>query len=412
MLEEARYVEEEWFISGEAAGVPYATVLQVRKPADPGKFSGVVLFETMHAAGATPMWGNARGLLHRGHGYAMVASQKYALDTHVKASNPERYAALGIDVEEPDTSAADQTDSPFGMPPEIRRQLIVVEAQAESSEAIMSQAAALLKHNPPEGPFAGQDVRHVILGGASQTGGTTLRYIDKAHADALLDDGGHPFDGFMPMSAGGTEPVGACDVPVVQVLGEGDMMGRPLGYRRADTDGPDDFYRLYELTAVSHVPTRGVKDPEQIFPLLADAASPDDVLSQIPSTFLYVAALDNLIRWVVDGTPAPRAPHIETDADGVIVRDEHGNARGGVRLSQLDVPIATYLARKPGAEAFAGMIGYEVPFSREKLSALYGTHERYVELVGESLDRLVAERWIFPEDADDLRTEAALADIP
>ena len=239
-------------------------MLLVRKPKDPKAFSGVVMFETMHAAGATPMWGNGRNLLGEGHGYAMVVSQKHSLDTHVKPSDPERYASLGIAVpqESIPTSEAAAAAAPVDMPAEMRRQMSVLEAQSASSNAIMSHAGALLKSNLPSGPFAGMGVTHIVMGGASQTGGTTLGYIRNAHASARLADGAPVFDGFMPMAAGGTEPIPPCDVPVIHALGEGDMMGgRPLGYRRPDADGSDDFYRLYELTAVSHVPTRGIEGP-------------------------------------------------------------------------------------------------------------------------------------------------------
>ena len=43
----------------------------------------------------------------------------------------------------------------------------------------------------------------------------------------------------------------------------------------------------------------------------------------------YMAAMHNLIEWVTKGTAPPKADRIETDANGEIVRDEYGNARGG-----------------------------------------------------------------------------------
>lgn len=52
------YIEEEYFVSGAAGGKPYKTSLLVRKPSDPDRFSGLVAVETIHAAGAVPLWGN------------------------------------------------------------------------------------------------------------------------------------------------------------------------------------------------------------------------------------------------------------------------------------------------------------------------------------------------------------------
>src|SRR5215510_2653067 len=95
-LAEAGYVEEEYFVSGDAEGVAYRTSLLVRKPSDPAVFSGVVLVETIHAAGAVPLSAHHIALASDGHGYAMVGSQKVALDQHVKPFDPARYASLEI----------------------------------------------------------------------------------------------------------------------------------------------------------------------------------------------------------------------------------------------------------------------------------------------------------------------------
>jgi Alpha/beta hydrolase domain len=407
-LHAAGYAEEEYFITGEAEGVSYATALLVRKPRDPNTFSGVVLVETMHAAGATPMWGVARELLAQGHAYAMVVSQKVALDAHVKPFAPSRYAALDISV--PGGAAPGDRPPPAAFSAELMSE---IERLEPVSNAIMSQAGVLLKRNSPAGPFAGMQVKHLIMGGSSQTGGTTLRYIRDAHASARLGDGSPIYGGYLAMESGGTEPVGRRDVPVIHALGEGDIMGgRPLGYRRPDSDDPSDRFRLYEFTGSSHVPTRGVKSAAEMFPLLEDASSSDDTLSQFPSAMFYNTALHNLIQWVDKGVTPPRGDRIKTGEDGEIVRDEHGNARGGVRLSYIEVPFATYIARAPGGDMFRGMIGLEVPFPKQKLLDLYGTHDRYVAHVKECLDQLVAQGWILPEYADELRAEAEQSDIP
>jgi hypothetical protein len=190
------------------------------------------------------------------------------------------------------------------------------------------------------------------------------------------------------------------------------MGGRPLGYRRPDGDEPNDRYRLYEVVAASHVPTRGYASAADIFPLLADADPAGGELSQFPAAMPYMAAVHNLIEWVTDGIAPPRADPIETGANGEIVRDEHGNARGGVRLSYVDVPFATYIASTPGETMFQRMIGLEVPFSKEELASMYPTHDDYVARVKASVAGLVRDRWIFPEDGDEILREAEAAAIP
>jgi hypothetical protein len=410
-LAEAGYVEEEYFVSGEVEGVPYRTSLLVRGPADRGAFSGVVLLETVHAAGAVPFSAHHIALAADGHGYAMVASQKVSLDSHVKPSNPDRYASL--DIPDPSGATAGPGMSAGATAESMAAHMRDLERMAPVSNAILSQVGALLKSDAPAGPLGDVRVTHLVMGGSSQTGATTLGFIRAAHAGARMPDGGPVFDGYYPSLAGGTEPVTGGDAAVVHALGEGDIMGgRPLGYRRPDGDDPDDRYRLYEIVAASHVPTRGHESAAEIFPLLADADPASGELSQFPAAMPYMAAIHNLIEWVTEGVAPPRAARIETDARGEIVRDEYGNACGGVRLSYVDVPFATYIASTPGETMFQRMIGLQVPFSKEQLATLYPTHDDYVAKVKASVDGLVRDRWIFPADGDEILAEAEAAAIP
>jgi hypothetical protein len=251
------------------------------------------------------------------------------------------------------------------------------------------------------------------MGGSSQTGGTTLGYIRDAHAGARMPDRSPVYDGYYPSLAGGAEPLPGVDAAVMHALGEGDMMGgRPLGYRRPDADAPDDRYRLYEIVAASHVPTRGYDSPGEIFPTLVDIDAGENHLSQFPAAMPYMTAVANLIEWVTKGTPPPKADRIETDAGGEIVRDERGNARGGVRLSYVDVPFATYIASTTGDTMFQRMIGYEVPFSKDQLAELYPTHDDYVSKVKASVQESVRDRWIAPEHGEEIVAEAEAAAIP
>ena len=410
-LAEAGYVEEEYLVSGEAEGVSYRTSVLVRKPGDPEAFSGVVLVETIHAAGAVPLSAQHIALASEGHGYAMVASQKVALDQHVKPSNPTRYASL--DISDPSGATAGPGMIAGATAESMAAHMRDLERMAPVSNAILSQVGALLKSDPPASPFGDMKVTHLIMGGSSQTGGTTLGYIRDAHAGARMPDGSPVFDGYFPTLAGGTEPVSGGDAAVVHALGEGDIMGgRPTGYRRPDSDDPDDRYRLYEIVAASHVPTRGYESAADIFPTLADADPASGQLSQFPAAMPYMVAMHNLIEWVKQGTAPPKADRIETDANGEIVRDEYGNARGGVRLSYVDVPFATYIASSSGDTMFQRMIGVEVPLSKEQLAARYPTHDDYVGKVKESVEGLVRDRWIFPEHGKEILAEAEAAAIP
>src|SRR5215831_18837425 len=334
-LEPYGYVEEEYFVSGTVDGKPYKTSLLVRKPRDPKKFSGLVAVETVHAAGAIPLWGMRKVWLPNGHGWVAVGSQRAALETHIKKSNPSRYSTLQI----PEAASAAQASNPMSSG---QQDLI--------SQAIMTQVGALLKANEKNGPFAGMQVKYLVMGGSSQTGGTTLRYIQESHAKARLPNGKPIYDGYLPQEAFSDKPIAGGDAAIVHIVGEGDLMvfgasNRPIASRE-DSDASNDRYRHYQFTAASHVVTRGITDPKVVFSTLSDVLKPGERLSQFPNAEMYETATAHLVEWVMKGTAPPKGPRIEVK-DGKIVRDEHGNAKGGIRSPYLDVPTAHYIASAP-----------------------------------------------------------------
>ena len=389
------YVEEEYFVSGTVDGKPYATSLLVRKPKDPAKFSGLVAVETIHTAGAIPFWGMRNVWLPAGHGWAAIASQRSALETHVKKSNESRYQSLQI----PEVAPAAPSMNPMGGG-----------AQDLVSQAIMTQVGALLKSNLASGPFAGMKVKYLLMGGSSQTGGTTLRYIQDSHAKARMPDGKPIYDGYSPGEAFTDKPINGGDAAIVHCVGEGDLMffsasKRPMTLRE-DADAPNDRYRHYQFAAASHVVTRGVTDPKVVFSTLSDALRPGEQLNQFPMAPLYENAVRHLSEWVMKGTVPPRGARIEMN-NGVIERDEHGNAKGGVRSPYVDVPTVRYIASAPtdSSNMMRGLIGLQVPFAADKLRTLYKTRDNYLQLFNRGIDKMVAERWIVAADGDRLKAE-------
>jgi hypothetical protein len=398
VLQPYGYVEEEYFVSGMVDGKPYATSLLVRKPKDPAKFSGVVAVETLHAQGAIPFWGLRDVLMPSGHGWVMVVSQRSALEAFNKKSNAARYAALQIP-EAPATSASPMASSP----------------QDAVSQEIMSQVGALLKSNAVNGPFSGMKVKYLIMGGSSQTGMTTLRYIQESHAKARLPDGKPIYDGYHPMEAFATGPITGGDAAVIHVVGEGDFglfrsFSRGTAFTiRSDSDAANDRFREYEFPAASHVPTRGIADPKVIFATLDNVINPGEHLSQFPSPPFYKATLVNLINWITKGVSLPKAPPIEM-ANGEIVRDEYGNAKGGVRTPYVDLPTVRYTASAPAGEPanmVRRMIGLQEAIPAEKLQSMYKSRTDYLKRFDQEIDRLVAERWLQLKDGEQLKADEA-----
>jgi hypothetical protein len=398
VLQPYNYVEEEYFVSGTVDGRPYTTSLLVRKPKDPAGFSGVVAVETLHAQGAIPLWGQHDVLMSGRHGWVMVVSQRSALEAFNKKFNPARYASLQI----PEAPAA--SGNPMASNP-----------QDAISQEIMSQVGALLKSNASNGPFAGAKVRYLIMGGSSQTGMTTLRYIQEAHAKARLANGKPIYDGYIPMEAFAVGPITGGDAAIIHVVGEGDFglfraFSRGAAFTiRGDSDAPNDRFREYEFPAASHVPTRGIADPKEIFATLDNVMLPGEHLSQFPSPPFYNAALVNLINWITKGESPPKAAPIEM-VNGEIARDEFGNAKGGVRTPYVDLPTVRYIASAPAAEAAnmaRRMIGLQEAIPAEKLQSMYKSRADYLRRFDQEIDRLVAQHWLQSKDGEQLKADEA-----
>ena len=83
------YVIDEYRISGTAAGQPYATRLVIRKPKDDSKFSGLIVAEAMHPAGAAHAFEyNSLYIMSEGHIAVEIDTQGIE---QIAAYNPERY---------------------------------------------------------------------------------------------------------------------------------------------------------------------------------------------------------------------------------------------------------------------------------------------------------------------------------
>jgi hypothetical protein len=422
------YVEEEWFASGVADGRPYATTLFVRRPRDRARFSGTVIVEPLHAMGATPVWMYvAQYAMGAGHASAVVGAQKTALEQHVKPFAPARYESLHIDADPPppDAPEVDALRLPVGDPAAMEAFFKEMQRRNAAASTILAQVGAAIAGSA--GPFDGWNVAKVILAGHSQTGGVVTEYLRRAHATERRADGTSVYDGYFPSGAA-AEAFTDCEVPLLQVLSEGDISDPnrrgPLGarglnraYRRADSDEPGDRYRLYELAGVAHMGTRNppYNDPSwwPMMPTAGDISS-DARMNSLPHNELFGMAMCHLVAWVNDGVAPPRADRIEVGADGYFAKDERGNSLGGVRNVYVDVPVATYYANPRNADgtpAF-GVVGTEEPLDRATLRGLYADHADYVAHFNRRLDELVTAGWFLAEDADDLRADADKADVP
>lgn len=439
----AGYVEEEYFISGTAnvytwdadnnpvirtPDAPYATRIIVRRPGKPNKFSGTVWVEFLNptlAFDLDRMWQlHYDQILRDGDAWVGITSKPIAI-LALQNFDPVRYAPLSMaNPLPPEEQTCGRLPGEPGYSPNSSKLY-----ENGLIWDMMSQLGALLRSDSSQNPL-GQPSKVVYGEGWSQTGGYAYRYLSTFGPLATLADGSRIFDGWLVggptgptainqcVSAPSTDPRQAIrpnGVPVLSFRTESDFWS--FAYRRPDSDDPNDQFRLYEIAGVSHDTATIYEN----FPTLEDAAKagvtvpstepcgiiPPAVVIDFPYEYFFNAAAINLKLWSAGVTP-PYADRYVYDGT-TIVRDEYGNAVGGLRSPYVDVPISTYAMPTGGVCPF---IGRRIPFSADLLSELYKSHGDYVNQVSKNTQELLKQRFFLPMDASKIKVEAAHADVP
>ena len=380
-LADNKYAVTEYFVSGTASGQPYTTRILVRRPEDRSRFSGVVVAEPMHASGNSWMFYFTRiYMMRHGHISVEIAPQKAGTEETIVKANPQRYAPIRL-------------------------------ADMAQANEILAQVGALLKGNGPTSPLAGMTVRRLIMMGTSQSAGTLRAYLP-AHATWRMPDGKPIFDGFLATSTAGM-PIPKVDVPLIQIATQTEVNGgaaKGSAYRRPDGDAPGDQFRLYEIAGMPHNDSR--ENPTY---------SPDPCkmpVTRFPVGSMMAMALNHTIAWADKGTVPPKADRIIVE-NGAIAFDENGNAKGGVRNTYVDLPVAKYgvpnnADPKPGTrdDFYCGIAGYETPLPGDRLHALYGDAGAYRRKVEQRLDALTKAGWFLPEYRQQVIGDAEKMRIP
>lgn len=393
------YVEEEYLLSGDAdlygyddelqpeviseEPLPYTTRLLVRRPAKRSAFSGTVLVEALNpsiGADLQTKWSSSAELLGRsGHAYVgvTVANRGAAQPVDALAAfDPERYAALDY----PDMGV---------------------------TWDLLAQLGATLQSRKAPNPLARLGVQRVYLTGASQSGTIIRTFLeDGFHARAKSADGSPVYDAHLitissgPFQAGywsinsdtpmdavpvddPRRTISAHGVPVVELLSEGEAATH-LTARRPDSSTKGDRYRLYEVAGARHTTVsleRVCGEPGET------------VANDLPMEQAVNATIANLDRWVRTGRPMPTAPRLEL-VEGPdphlglpLVRDDDGNAVGGLRLPMIRVPNATYTASG------------KTHFTEERLAELYPTKGHHLAAMARAVRDVRREGFLPRDDA-------------
>ena len=400
------YLTEEYFLEGEATAyelvdgthsadgrwrtraseqkADFKTRMLVVRPEDASAFNGTVIVFWLNVTAGFEL-GSASDEALRGYAWVGVSAQKVGVHGFpqnpggLKAWDPKRYGSL----EHP--------------------------GDAYSYDIFTQVAAAIGPDRDRQGldPMGGLEVERLIAAGASQSAARLRTYINGVHPLTGV------FDGFLPfIDFGGVVPFAS--------EGGGGRRGRSLASVRSDLDVPvivvnsetelnsyypvrepdSDRFRLWEVPGTSHV---SVARP---------AERTVDGSNWLSYTPVYQAAIRHLHLWIRDGVEPPKMPRVEMkagDPNPEVVRDEHGNAVGGIRLPEVEAPTASHSGFGTQREGtrFGFLYGTATDFDGEELADLYPDSESYLDAWNAALDGAIEQGMILPEDAPKMRERAA-----
>jgi hypothetical protein len=206
-------------------------------------------------------------------------------------------------------------------------------------------------------------------------------------------------------------------VPVYRAQTGTDMAGVLAGdTRQSDTD----TFRYYEMAGTAHnVIHKDVEVPGLGIFLEDFCQFEMNSLGDGPvfGSYLYNAMWRNMEQQVSSGREPPHGELIEV-VGGEVALDEFGNALGGIRLPQLDVPVASYGPNNsaeptlppfliPIANLACRLSGTVMPLDAATLAELYPNHGSYVSQIAWRSNELIKARFLLQKDAAKLKRDAA-----
>jgi hypothetical protein len=132
-----------------------------------------------------------------------------------------------------------------------------------------------------------------------------------------------------------------------------------------------------------------------------------------PQKYIVRRAIDALNTWGKGGAAPARGQPLKITDGTAIARDADGNALGGVRTPQVDVPTekVTGVAEQAMGWPFS-LLGSSTRFPPEKLAALYRDHQDYVDKVVAAARRAVVAGFLLPADEAEIVRQAQGAKVP
>lgn len=415
-LQTSGYVEEEYFIQGQAnryripdpmrdaqqidSGHPYVTRALVRRPTDSSRFNGTVIVEWLNVTldqDIDFVFGATRELLVRdGYAWIGVSAQRNGIEA-MKKWNPARYSTLSV--------SASNIDPADGKEVDPANPLIMARGGDVLAWDIFSQVGRLAAEGSSR-MMGGLKAKRLIAAAESQS---TLKVSTYYNSIQPLH---RVYDGFLFYDRSGLlrTDVDAKTIAIGTEIFTA-LMGQPP---QDDTD----HQRWWEINGASHFSLDEIQN--YVDPMLVRDATfrapdgkalslteltgskgpcaPAAIYSRVPNGDIMKAALQSLNTWITGGPAPANAPRFVVDEQNKYVRDANGQILGGIRTAAQDAPIAANAGIGNGPW-FCGPSGNHVDFTLAQLCQRYGSHAAYVARVQAIVNANVRDRVLLSEDA-------------
>jgi hypothetical protein len=451
-LERHGYVTEEWLLEGVArswrgkgdldddgrwetepeATCRYLTRILVCRPVSSAALNGTVAVEWLNVSGGgdgSPDWFFMhRQLMRQGAAWVGVSAQKAGIDgggffdsgQHLKAVAPLRYGALSHPGDAFSFDIFSQAGivlrSGRGPLADFRPQTILAVGESQSAMFLVTYVNAVDHHD--------QVYDGYLIHGRGSSGVSLDAQMLSTGGPAHDDTAPASLESATAMFTGRQRIREDVRVPVLTVQSETDLvMMAGIRGRQPDTQR----FRWWEIAGAAHFDSYGLiasqQDDGTLAPgeLAALMAPVDEIFDMKMSGLInsgpqqhYVlnAAIAHLESWAREGTPPPSSEWIENDPNDelVLLRDEVGNVRGGVRTPWVDVPVAVLSGQAADGDMFLPLFGTTVPFDEAQVKMLYpGDVAQYLEMFESRLDEAIEAGFILDADRPEILAVAAKA---
>jgi hypothetical protein len=323
-----------------AGAAQYRTRMYVVRPKDPARFNGVVIANWQNVTAGFDIGAPVAHDLAAGYVWVGITSQRIAIEGQPSLA-PGMPATTGLAAWDPNRYAT------------------LHHPGDEYSYDIFTQAARTLaadRRLDGIDPLGGLQLRLLVASGESQSAmrlGSYINMVDDAERvfDAFLlalhwglcpyPPNQQLFESFAPigngLSAGSANIHDRGRVPILVLNSESETL-TCFAVRQPDTS----TYRFWEMAGTAHMGGKIIERMRETMARDGIATTvPLDAANEIDWGYVRNAGLAHLVEWADGGHPPLSFPPILVE-NGAIVRDEIGNATGGIRLPDLAAPTAVH----------------------------------------------------------------------